>query len=111
MKKLFITSIIGTLFLISCGGNNSSDNQEKWYEGGTLHEANISNWKTSSSRDKLATCGDFMATIDNTVSMDILKIRAKDLRTCINEATDDLESTNSESVSSIASLCLITLGY
>ena len=59
----------------------------------------------------MATCADFMATVDNSVSMDVLKQRAQSLVTCIDESTKGLDNTNSESVSSIAALCIITMGY
>ena len=117
MKKLIIASIIGTLFLVSCGGDSSNSNTqtqvkvEKWYEGGSLHKAKMSEWKSASNKKKLATCGDFMATVDNTVSMDELKVRAEKLKICIDEATKGLDNMNSESVTSIASLCITTMGY
>lgn len=34
---------------------------KKWYEGGTLHKSKITEWKNSTERNKLATCGDFCA--------------------------------------------------
>jgi|GEM_PF-1678946 len=117
MKKLIIASVIGTLFLVSCGGNSSNSNTqtqvkvEKWYEGGSLHKAKMSEWKSASNKNKLATCGDFMATVDNTVSMDELKVRAENLKTCIDESTKGLDNMNNESVTSIASLCIKTMGY
>lgn len=115
MKNLIALSIIG-LLLTSCGG--SSDNSqtrntstvEKWYEGGTLHKAKIAEWKTATDKNKLATCGDFMATVDNSVSMDVLKKRAEDLKQCVDEATRGLDNTNSEAVSTIASLCIKQIG-
>ncbi len=117
MKNLIFLSLVGLVLLSSCGGNNSNKpeaNQttiEKWYEGGTLHKAKISEWKSATSKNKLATCADFMATVDNSVSMDVLKRRAQALVTCIDKSTKGLENTNNESVSSIASLCITTMGY
>ena len=118
MKKIFILLTIGAvLTMTSCrNGSSSSYNKsttvvDKWYEGGTLHKANISDWKTATEKNKLATCGDFMATVDNTVSMTELKRRATELKKCIDEATRGLESTNNESVSSIAALCTKTMDY
>lgn len=101
----------------SCGENNSNTKAksktdiEKWYLGGTLHKATISDWKSSTPENRLATCGDFMASIDNSVSMDVLKQRATKLMDCINESTEGLDNTNNESVSSIASKCIVLLGY
>ena len=45
------------------------DNEYNWYEGGTLHKAKIYKWNNATEKDKLATCADFMAKVDNTVSM------------------------------------------
>lgn len=117
MKKLIFIALIGTLILSSCGGNTSNkpaNRQTKvdnWYKGGTLHKAKISDWKTATDKNKLATCADFMATVDNSLSMDELKRRAKSLMSCIDESTKGIDNTNNESVSTIAALCLQLMGY
>ena len=90
MKNLIYVILIGTILLTSCGGNSSDNYQntnttiDKWYEGGSLHKAKISDWKIATEKNKLATCGDFMATTDNTVSMEVLKVRAEQLKKCID---------------------------
>ena len=84
---------------------------KEWYEGGTLHRAIISDWINATDQNKLATCANFMATVDNTVSMTELKRRATQLKNCIDETIKGLESTNNESVAEIASACTILLGY
>ena len=105
------------LILTNCGENNPKPTTrtqikvEKWYQGGSLHKAKIVGWKNASEKNKLATCGDFMATVDNTVSMTELKVRAENLKICIDEATRDLDNMNNESISSIASMCIVTMGY
>jgi len=83
----------------------------QWYEGGTLHRARIHEWKRASEENKLATCADFAAKINKSVSMEVLLGRAVELRACINEATRDLDSVNDEKVADIAALCVTTLGY
>lgn len=84
---------------------------DKWYEGGNLHKATILEWKKATEKNKLATCGDFMAKIDNSVTMAVVKERAMELKKCIDEATRGLESTNNEKVSDIAASCIILMGY
>jgi hypothetical protein len=117
MKKQFTLIAIATILIMtSCGSGSNTTNEsttvvDNWYKGGTLHKAKISDWKTATIENKLATCGDFMATVDNTVTMTDLKRRATELNNCIDEATRGLESTNSEAVSSIAALCAKTMGY
>jgi len=79
MEKLTSLIVIVLILLTSCSGNNTNtpvkpqSNTERWYEGGTLHKAKISEWKVATEENKLATCADYMATVDNTVSMDVLK--------------------------------------
>lgn len=99
------------VFLFIFLNNINAQKTYNWYEGGTLHKSKISEWKKATDRNKLATCADFMASRDNTVSMKTLKRRSMDLKNCINEATRGLESTNNESVSSMAALCVVSMGY
>jgi hypothetical protein len=84
---------------------------QEWYEGGTLHKATIARWKTSTERNKLATCGDFMAAYDKSVSMSELLAGAVALKSCIDVATDGLDYTNSLEVSTMAALCIQELDY
>jgi hypothetical protein len=112
MRRIFIISIIS--LITSCGDNRNTTKStplKKWYEGGNLHNSLIYEWKNSTEENKLATCSDFIAYIDKTVSMDILLERSVELRACINEATKGIESANNEKVADIATLCIITLGY
>jgi len=110
---LIVIAFIGIIFLYNSGCNksddysNNSDNdtKDKWYEGGTLHKSQISVWKIATDKNKLATCADFMAKIDNTGSMDELKRRATKLKACIDEATRGLENTNKLKVSDVAASC------
>jgi len=124
MKKLIILFIVGTIFLSGCADNSSTKSNKtpasaktpintvnNWYEGGSLHKAKISNWKASTDKNKLATCADFMATVDNSVSMDELKKRATNLKNCIDKAVEGLEITNNQSVSGIAASCITIMGY
>ena len=89
----------------------TSSASQEWYEGGTLHKATIARWKTSTERNKLATCGDFMAVYDKSVSMTELLARAVALKSCIDVATDGLDYTNSLEVSTMAALCIQELDY
>ena len=67
MKKTIIL-LLGVFLISSCNNSSSNTNNrvhsiDKWYVGGTLHKSNISEWKTSTDRNKLATCGDFIAKV------------------------------------------------
>ena len=81
----------------------------KWYEGGTLHKSSILEWKQATDENKLATCGDFIASTNKTLPIDEIKSKAIALKVCIDEATRDLDNTNTETVASIASLCMVLL--
>ena len=86
-----------------------------WYEGGTLHKSSVSNWRNASYDNKLATCGDWMATVNNKVSMEELKDRAEKLLICINEAVamDEYGQEISGNLQSafIATGCITLLRY
>ena len=124
MKKLIILFIVGIIFLSGCVDNSSTKSNkmptstktpvntvDNWYEGGSLHKAKISNWKTSTDKNKLATCADFMAIVDNSVSMNELKKRATSLKNCIDKAVEGPEGINNQSVSGIAASCITIMGY
>lgn len=103
MKKYFALCLF--ILLMLCIPANAKE----WYEGGTLHSANIGQWKRASYENKLATCADFIATLwkeDKLKiainSMDVLKIYAVELVTCVDTATDGINEINNQTVSSIA---------
>ena len=96
----------------STSSSASNFNSSNWYEGGTLHQATVARWKASNEQNKLATCGDFMATYDKSVSsMAVLKMRAEELKTCIDVATSGSDETNNVDVTTVAALCIQEMGY
>ena len=64
-----MTTIIVAFFammILACSGvetPNSTSTGKKWYEGGTLHRAKISEWRNASYENRLATCSDFVMTM------------------------------------------------
>jgi hypothetical protein len=94
--------------------NNKLPAQQKpgeWYEGGTLHQSKIAEWKKATEANKLATCADFIAKARKIANMNDLLAKSVGLRACITEATKGLPSTDNEKVSDVAVLCFIQLGY
>ena len=79
----------------------------EWYEGGTLHKSTVTEWRRASVANKTATCADFAASVDNTVSMELLKLRVLQLELCIDEAVSDgsAEKLNL-STSDVAAMCI-----
>lgn len=112
---IIVLIVLGVILFSDDSSNTSHETPantiNNWYEGGSLHKAKISVWKASTDKNKLATCADFMATVDNSVSMNELKKRATNLKLCINETVIDMENINNQSVSEIAALCIVTIGY
>lgn len=45
----------------SSSSTSSNTKTQKWYIGGTLHQADTLTWQASNDRNKLATCADFIA--------------------------------------------------
>lgn len=128
MKKLFYLIVVFltlSSFFFSCGEvkkenyhddyndykPKDSYHSKQWYIGGNLHKATVLEWMNSTNENKLATCGDFMSVVDKSVSMEVLKRRSTDLMNCIDEATAGSKYTDSEKISTIASMCIKILGY
>lgn len=114
MKNTLTILTLG-LLLFSCSDtkkeSTTTSTEKHWYEGGTLHNLKIREWKNATEENKLATCGDFMAKFDNSVTMDILLERAVALRACINEATRGIENVDENETAEIASACTLLLKY
>ena len=116
LAAIVIAVVIGKL-------NSPSDTVEKtkpektefvptgiWFEGGTLHKATVAEWNAASPENKLATCGDFMATYDKTIGIGRkLRDRAGELVFCVDEAVKALPSDSDEKVSTIAASCTILM--
>lgn len=91
---------------------------EEWYEGGTLHEAAISEWQTATQRDKMATAADWTATIVGVDrlkalgGMTALQFFSAELVTCLDGATEDMEvEMTDEQINTYAGLCAMMMGW
>ena len=101
---MVIAIIIGKL-------SSPSDALEKtnlWYQGGTLHSSTAAEWNAASQENKLATCGDWAAMFNNTISMDVLRDRAGELLVCVDEAVKGVADSD-EGVSLIAASCMMIM--
>ncbi|MFD1697772.1 hypothetical protein ACFSB1_00400 [Halopseudomonas phragmitis] len=78
IHKLGGAVLLGALILVgvnACSGDDEATakverqaiteagTERKWYEGGTLHQANGLDWQTADYANKLATAGDLVATV------------------------------------------------
>lgn len=108
---LFIAILTSTFIfasVISCNNQNSTKINE-WYVGGNLHKSKVIEWKKATESNKLATCGDFLASQHKNNSLSELKIMSTNLKACIDEAVKGNEISNNEDISSIASLCMVLM--
>jgi len=83
----------------------------KWYEMGTLHKAEIYDWKRANDKNKLATCADFISIYRPNYSEQELKFAATELQACIDDAIIGHNDFDGESVAALATLCMTGLGY
>lgn len=112
------------LSLISCSNSRTDDqsaetsSQKKlisndlWFNGGTLHQATISRWRSATEKDKLATCADFVATSDKQAmaDLDAYKERSTALMKCIDESSGDDPGYATLKVAALAASCASLLG-
>lgn len=83
----------------------------KWYEGASLHKANVVEWRKAPEWNRLATSGDYAAKVleGRFSSMEELKKKASELSTCISESVT--EARGEQVVSEVAAACVILMGW
>lgn len=93
---------------------------KKWFEGGTLHKATTVEWKAATYRNKTATSADFALgfpkikeVVTESGSIDVNKIFAVDLATCIDTAISEEKEGIHEDTTliQIAVVCGKALGW
>jgi hypothetical protein len=125
-RVVYNTLVSITILMSGCSSNSDNDtyknentasisdtsSNKEWYQGGTLHSSPISEWKTASYENKLATAGDILSAtvwkgyINTQSDMDDVKSEAESLVKEIDTATVDVEITNNMSVASIAAMII-----
>lgn len=128
MKKFFLlfralavwAFIIWFVYMFAFGGfsDNASEKQPEWYEGGTLHNSTIAEWKNASPQNKLATCGDFIANLWRNEklklpirNMDDVKLYASKLSDFVDTAVSETTYADTESVSEITAIGVVMMGW
>jgi hypothetical protein len=86
---------------------------KQWYQGGTLHNTTIAEWKVATQENRLATSADMIAaTLKNEgkqlSSINELFPLASALERCVSEAGDS-EQANSQKVAGLAAGCSILM--
>lgn len=90
-----------------------------WYEGGTLHDKTFGQWNTANARNRLATAGDWIASIQlseygeaSDVDGSRMRVLATELRDCVSGTTAGAGpeyGLASKPVSEAAAMCLFML--
>jgi hypothetical protein len=96
--------------LIACGDAQSETPNGQWYVGGTLHESTLQNWNSSTEKNKLATCADFVANVkDYEGDFSQMKTDATEVMNCIDEYAKEPD-LSSQKTTEVAASCVILLG-
>lgn len=114
MKKAICGSLLVILLFATC----VSVNAKEWYEGGSLHEATIAQWKRASQQNKLATCADWLAALWmrgnlnlNVSSINDMRTYANALVEYIDEASSKTRTLDNENANSVALLGMMMTGW
>jgi hypothetical protein len=112
--KLFTLILLASvaIFLAGCGTTSKTSNieaiEKEWFEGGTLRQATVSEWKAATRANKLATSGDFVVnTSEEFTSEGQLKDRATELMDCIDTAVANSAVLDNSQVSEVAATCAV----
>lgn len=114
MKKAIYSLLLVILLLATC----ASVNAKEWYEGGTLHDATIAQWKRASQSNKLATCADWLSALYMRGNLTISVSDFSDLRTYagalvnyIDEASGKTRALDGETANSVALIGMMMAGW
>ena len=107
--------VCGSLLMCAgCGPSSSSSVSapaKNWYDGGTLHQKTIKEWRSATAEDRLATSGDFVRKLGRYQALPLdLKERAVDMEACISRAIQGLDA-DQKAVAEIGATCGILLKY
>lgn len=110
--------VLALCLFVACGGGRQQTGKQ-WYEGGTLHDKTAADWHAATPEDRLATCGDFVATAwekkmltpqmtEGIRGMEDMKPLAKQLAESIDKAA---EANGQIKVAELASASMMLRGW
>lgn len=109
-KAIYFLSLSILTLTASCGGGQSETPKDEWYVGGTLHESTLQLWNSSTAKNKLATCADFVANVkDYEGDFTQMKADATEVMNCIDESAKEPELASQKSTE-VAASCVLLLG-
>ena len=102
--------VITALFKFGCSISQSSEDiyrkpiasNQDWFSGGTLHDSTLTEWRSATYRNRLATCADFIAGTRKKLGS---KSDAQNLESCISEVAASKELSGM-STAEVAVACL-----
>jgi hypothetical protein len=109
-KVIYFLSITILTSTASCGGGQTETPKDKWYAGGTMHKSSLQTWNSSTEKNKLATCADFVANVKDYEGDFIqMKADATEVMNCIEESAIEPD-LSSQKANEVAASCIILLG-
>ena len=113
MRKRIYSLLLVFAVLVLCAPACAKE----WYEGGTLHNATIAQWKRASRQNKIATCADWLSALYmrgnlnvNISGMNDLKTVATTLVDYIDKASGSTRELDNETANSVALLGMMMAG-
>lgn len=95
----------------------------EWYEGGTLHQSTMRQWKSATEANKLATVADMVTVVKpELLTPDQVRPYAEDLKTCVEKTGEESSGADAvekeaesmieqSTVAEIAALCVVLMGW
>ena len=113
--RKYVYGLLLVIALLVCVAPVSA---KEWYEGGTLHDATIAQWKRAKRQDKIATCADWVSALCMKSKLTLLISEPDDLKTCttalvdyIDKASKNTKAVDREAASSVALLGMMIAGW
>ncbi len=113
MRK-YVYSLLLVIALLVCVAPVSA---KEWYEGGTLHDATIAQWKRAKRQDKIATCADWVSALCMKSKLTLLISEPDDLKTCttalvdyIDKASANTRALDKENANAVALMGMMMAG-
>jgi hypothetical protein len=88
---------------------SSAPPTKAWYEGGTLHQATVAQWKAGSNANRLATASDWVTVTTGWDTLEEAREKSEDLKTCVTEAA--MESPEETKANELAAACAVLMGW
>lgn len=80
-----------------------------WYQGGTLHQATVADWKQATEHDRLATAADFASSILEPNTVEEVREPAEEMKDCLAEAVQG--APDYKNMSELAAVCAVMMGW